>query len=137
MAVLLARPPNWDAVAARFPDVAKAGAGIIFTHGRTIYNPNGVKIEPWLRAHEGVHSSRQGPNEATVARWWERYLEDVEFRLCEEIPAHRAEFKCYRDLGRKNNWDLGHALHLCAERLSGALYGNLISYANARTAIAE
>lgn len=97
-----------------------AGKPVIFCWGKTIFNPQGISIEPALRVHESVHSSRQGSD---VEGWWRRYLDDVEFRLEEEIPAHRMEL-AVRARGRNVNLP---ALRIAmAKRLASPLYGPMI-----------
>lgn len=109
MKVLTLFPPNYREVNAAFNI---RGKGVIFAWGDTIYNPSRVKIPPELIAHETVHGLRQNGD---PAGWWKRYIADPAFRLDEEIPAHQAE---YRVSGK---------LDAIAARLSGPLYGNLIS----------
>jgi hypothetical protein len=69
-----------------------------------------------------------------IEAWWTRYLADPEFRLAEEIPAHRAEYKtfCSRVRDYQARMRFGRAI---AERLGGPLYGGLITPAEARKRI--
>jgi len=89
MAVITARPPNFEAIAAVFPDAGKHG--VIFAYGDAIYNPSGIFIPPALLAHEGVHLLRQRDGE-TAESWWAKYLADAEFRYREELEAHVGEY---------------------------------------------
>lgn len=128
MKIIRAFPPLYAEINRRFN---VRGKPVIFTWGEAIYNPSNVKIGPELLAHEQVHCDRQGID---VASWWERYMHDDEFRLAEELPAHRAEYAeaCKHYQGKA----LGTALHRMAIRLSSPLYGSMIDYDEARRVIA-
>lgn len=123
------RPPNYARIVDAFPSIA--GKAVIFAFGNRIYNPCGIKLSPWLRAHEQVHSDRQG---AQVERWWEKYLVDPAFRLDEEIPAHIAEYLSFcaefTDCPGRNSRRV--MLHAIASRLASDIYGRLIKYDDAR-----
>lgn len=134
MKIVPVYPPNIDQIEAVFK--VRGTKGVIFTFGDTIYAPDGGEMPPWLRAHEGVHYSRQTAPGMTPEAWWERYLVDPEFRLGEELPAHRAEYRSLCSLARDRNIR-SRALHEMAQRLSGPLYGGVIKFADARRRIAE
>ena len=108
------------------------GKPVIFCWGDTIYNPTGMKIAPQLRVHEAVHSTQQGNDPET---WWNHYIADPAFRLEQEIPAHRAEYRCVLGSGL-NDGPVLEMLDRIAERLSSPLYGSLIDYEEARRLIA-
>lgn len=134
MKIVVGRPPNFEQIAAVFP-IAR-GPGAIFTFGDTIFSPGGEHlVTPELKAHEGVHYSRQTGDLTKIEAWWSRYLVDAEFRLAEELPAHRAEYRQFcaqhRDYNRRARF-----LHVIAARLAGPLYGGLITAAAARRSIA-
>jgi hypothetical protein len=128
MKVLCTFPPMYAEINRRFN---VRGRPVIFTWGDTIHNPSRIKITPELMVHEGVHSNRQGEEPEF---WWIEYIANPEFRLAEEIPAHRAE---YADVfsrvptGRVTET----ALHRIAARLSSPLYGSMIDYYEARRLI--
>jgi hypothetical protein len=108
-------PPNIIEIAAHFP----LSGDEIFTYGDTIYTP--AQLSRSLVAHEKVHIKQQlgmGPE-----AWWDRYLEDPQFRLEQELEAHRAEYKA------------GGKLSEIAERLASPLYGGLVSEDEAREMI--
>jgi hypothetical protein len=125
------RPPNFDAIAAVFQLATRSGT--IFTYGDTVYVSDGTELSPALKAHEAVHVDRQRSFGRDL--WWERYLKDAEFRLAEELPAHRAEYQTFRSTCRDPN-ARSRALNAIAARLSGPLYGGLISLVEARRRIA-
>lgn len=89
--IITARPPNFDAILAAFPDANKPG--VIFAYGDDIYNPSGFHIGLPLLAHEHVHCKRQRPADIVGPEtWWTMYLADPEFRYHEELHAHVAEY---------------------------------------------
>jgi hypothetical protein len=129
MKIIRAYPPNFRAIVSIFSHARKQG--VIFTFGDTIYNPSGGIIPDALRVHESVHSDRQG---ASPDAWWEQYLSSAAFRFDEELPAHRAEFaflaaaNIYRSQVEKH-------LRAVADRLSGPLYGCMVSFDKAKELI--
>lgn len=127
MKVIRQFPPMFAEINKRFN---VRGKPVIFCWADTIFNPNNVKIGPELMAHESVHSTQQG-TEPEV--WWARYLIDDEFRLDQELPAHRAEFEFCR--AHYDGRALERMLHRIADRLASPLYGSMIEYADARQRI--
>lgn len=121
-------PPNFAAIYAVFP--AARAPGVIFTYGDSIYVNGPGELSPQLKIHEGVHSQRQA--RIGVERWWKRYLVDKDFRLEEELVAHRAEYKHAKNRDREASVQL---LHSIAARLASPLYGSMISQREARMAI--
>lgn len=129
MNVVNGTPPNFDEIVAVFPFASRKG--VIFTYGDTVYvNGASSLLTPQLRAHEAVHVERQ--LKAGVRPWWERYLRDADYRLAEELPAHRAEYQAAR---RSDRNAAAMALHVAAQRLSSSLYGSMISFGQAKRAI--
>jgi hypothetical protein len=130
--VIQQRPPMFLEIAAAFPDAYSKG--VIFAWGDVIYNPSGTHIQRELFAHEAVHGERQ--KAMGITEWWQRYIADPAFRVAEEIPAHRAEYRAYcqlqRDRGARHR-----ALHRMAVRLASDLYGQIISYMEAKRVIVE
>ena len=131
MRILIERPPMWEQIDKAF------GIGkqpVIFCWGQFIYNPNGGKVTRELHAHEEIHSARQGPFEEGIKAWWGRYLIDPAFRLEEELPAHRAEYRAFCKRHASSTARQRY-LTMVAERLCGPLYGNLIDLSQARDRI--
>lgn len=126
MQIINARPP--DGIDEKLGVVGKP---VLFAYGAYIFNPKDIDIPPELEVHESVHGERQGND---IAIWWERYIADPAFRLAEEIPAHAAEYveRCKTLESRtQRRWFLNQL----AKRLSGPLYGRLISLEKAKAAI--
>ncbi len=129
MQVSTGYPPNFPEIAGQFPWARRPG--VIFTYGEQIFVGEGANVTPALKAHESVHSERQGKTEESIAEWWRRYLSDPQFRLEEELLAHRAEYRAFRGWTKDRN-QVAQMLHTCAARLSSPLYGSLLSYQQAR-----
>jgi hypothetical protein len=121
----IAVPPNYSEILGVFPHIADQA--ILFAYGDIIYNPKGVFVPEELVAHEAVHGARQGTE---VTAWWDSYLESPEFRLLEEIPAHRAEYNAFCKAVKDRNKRARYA-HAVASRLSGKLYSLDIKYKDA------
>lgn len=129
MRVVVGPPPNIKEIAAVMPT-----AGAIFCYGDTIYSPDGGRLPSTLHAHEAVHSWRQGKTDESIQAWWAQYLKDPQFRLAEEVPAHRAEYvefcRLERDKEKRFRFLVQTAL-----RLAGPLYGKLVTFAEAKKRI--
>src|SRR3990167_7511232 len=102
----------------------------IFTFGDTIYNPGGFKIHYFLLDHEKVHQKQQEDFVGGAEAWWDKYLEDKKFRLSQEIPAYKAQYKSIcknvKDKNKRNE-----ILIDIARSLSSSTYGNIITISEA------
>lgn len=131
MKIVRGRPPNFDEIAAKFPAANKKG--IIFTYGDTVYVTGDKPLNEALKKHEAVHIEQQrkigGPD-----IWWERYISDPDFRLEQELEAHRAEYRHYKDYGRET---ARRNLKVIAKRLASPLYGRAITKAKARELVSN
>lgn len=141
MKIIKAFPPNYAAIAQRFP--VKGKQGILYAWGNRIYNPSGIDVLPWILAHESVHGQRQcmifdyGVEiDTAVKAWWKRYLAEPVFRLDEEIAAHRAEWTVY-SANRSGKVERQWYLDMMVARLSGPLYDNMITPSAARKEITQ
>lgn len=132
MKIINAHPPNFPEIVAAFPHASKPGT--VFSFGDTIYVPTGWPVSKAIMAHEEVHGVRQLAYELGIMGWWRRYIEDPEFRLAEELPAHVAEFRRLCKLKADPNARV-RELFKIADRLASPLYGNLISVGEARRRI--
>jgi hypothetical protein len=68
------------------------GLPVLFAWADTLYNPKRISVPSELIAHEVKHGERQIASELSIEQWWQRYIDDEEFRLAEELEAHVAEF---------------------------------------------
>jgi hypothetical protein len=128
-------PPNIAEIEKVFPGVGKRARwhGIYFCYGNTIYNPRGLPIDVQLLAHEATHCAQQiavGADE-----WWRKYLADPQFRFDQELEAHRVEFEAYRHYVNDSRPFRRRYLAAISERLSGPLYGRMVTKAEAKQAI--
>lgn len=119
-------PPNIQDIRARLV----VHGDVIFCYGDTIYNPSKKELTEDLIVHEQVHSEQQG-NLPDV--WWFRYLNDDGFRLSQEIEAYGAQYALVKSKthGTLREWILDRM----ADALSGDVYGNLLTFAEAKSKI--
>ena len=100
---------------------------VIFTYGNTIHCKNVIgkqKIN-----HEVVHVYQQ--MEYGKDKWWDRYFEDVNFRLGQEVEAYLNEIKWVK----ANVFDMklrSIILNKIASDLSSPMYGSMVSFKNAK-----
>ena len=122
-------PPNY----LKIKDTLHPPANAIYCYGDKIYAPGDGEVTPELIVHEQVHCDRQGD---AIEEWWDEYIYSPQFRLAEELPAHRAEYQAYLTrvpaLSRPQRRRI---LKILAKRLSGPLYGKLISFERAKAAL--
>lgn len=103
---------------------------IIFAYGDVIYAPAGQKIEDHFIKHEQVHQKQQGED---IEGWWNKYLKDTRFRLSQEIEAYQVQYQYLNKIASRpvrRNW-----LKVLAKDLSGEMYGNIISFQEAKQLI--
>jgi hypothetical protein len=121
-------PPIYDDIAIAFN--LHPNDSVIFSWGERIYNPTGGTIDPELIAHEAVHGMRQGSNDDDIRSWWAYYMQDWQFRLAEEVMAHRAEYQWLMANG--NRRQRRSALKHTSNRLAAPLYGRMITTSAAK-----
>lgn len=117
-------PPNRDAIEARFGVLPE---GVIFTYSPHVYVPSGKPLSKALEAHEGVHLVQQANNPKA---WWDAYLSDDEFRLAQELEAHRAEWRVLAASITDRNARV-RGLRAVAQRLASPMYGGLVTVSEA------
>lgn len=125
MKIVVDKPPIWDEIVKAFPAVEHRAC--IFAWGGTIFNPGNITVGHELMAHELVHGARQKDD---IRGWWRRYIDDPQFRLKEELQAHKAEF-ARAALGVKDRNRRARILSVTAQRLAAPLYGGVIAYQDA------
>jgi hypothetical protein len=118
-------PPNYHDILLSIPEVANGKP--IFCYGDTIFNPHKVELTPDLLVHEEVHMKQQG---GAPEIWWEKYLNDTQFRLRQEVEAYGTQYAFLKRHtgGALLEWSLDSI----AKALSGKLYGDLITHNEAR-----
>jgi hypothetical protein len=114
------KPPVYQACVDKFG--VNWNRGIIFTYGDTIHCK--YKVPEQKIAHELIHVVQQTRFGAVA--WWEKYLEDVGFRLSQEIEAYSAEIIWINDNIRDLNIKRERFDKIVAD-LSGYIYGHMVS----------
>lgn len=133
MKIVNSIPPLFEEIDAAFNIRSKP---VIFAWGDKIYAPHQQgELPKALLAHEAVHGQRQIAYSGGVEAWWRRYIAEPRFRLDEEIPAHKAEL-AHLLTKAKGPSMRAHVLSVTARRLAAPLYGNLITIADAKKALA-
>ena len=122
-------PPNIDKISAALP--VKNRDGIVYTYDGVIYFPKGEELPPDLIAHEEVHVSQQA--DIGADEWWDRYLNDVDFRLAQEVQAYRTQWDYA--LANYNRSHRRQLLDYICEALASAMYGKIVSKKEARELI--
>lgn len=130
MKIKVERPPMFEQISRTFPQALRPN--VLFCWGDTIYNPSGIEIPDYLIAHETVHRGQQGDDPID---WWQHYLFDEGFRFDQELPAHIKEYQQFC-VGQPRPTRRIY-LRVVAERLSGPLYNNMLSFSIARAAILD
>lgn len=116
-------PPNFNVIKKAF----NPPPTVVFTYGDTIYSPLGRNISMDLLAHEATHVKQQGGD---PAGWWDKYINDVDFRLKQEVEAYHNQFVEYKKTFKDRNVQTRYLIKL-ARDLSGAIYGNIVSHSEA------
>lgn len=133
MKVVRELPPLFDEIDAVFNIRDQR---VIFAWGDKIFAPKQQgELPKALLVHEAVHGERQMAYPGGVVAWWRRYIAEPQFRLDEEIPAHKAEL-AHLLTKAKGPAMRAHYLSRTAARLAGPLYGGLITIAEAKKALA-
>lgn len=114
------KPPVYDRCAEQFG--VDWEDGVIFTYGDTIFCKN--KVHPCKVAHEKVHIKQQGDDPDA---WWDRYFEDPQFRLEQELEAYKAETRWMNQNMRDRN-ERFRAIRQNAKDISSSVYGSIISF---------
>ena len=130
MKIKIDYPPNIRDILHVFPYARTPG--VIFTYGDTLYNPSNRPISDALKAHEETHAAQQ--ERVGVETWWNLYLESPQFRFDQELKAHGVEWRHILNNGANRN-ERRSQLTIIAKRLSGPLYGRMVTLDLARKMI--
>ena len=120
-------PPIFEKIKKLFP--SSKWEKMIITYGDTIYSkypyPEDVKV------HELVHIEQQKGIDKDI--WCDKYLTDKKFRLKVEVEAYKVQAKWIQENLPRNLKRI--RLKQITEDLSGAIYGNIISFLEAKKLI--
>ena len=101
--------------------------GIAIAYGDTVYSKYDLPED--LKIHEQVHLDSQ--ELYGVEEWWKMYLNNIAFRLRQEIDAHKAQVQYlkFKEVDIKyRNWKLEQI----PKDLSGPMYGNILTLQEAK-----
>ena len=124
-------PPNYDLLCKHFP--IKGKRGVVFTYGDTLYVPDKGEITEDLYAHEETHTKQQ--SEIGIEEWWEKYIENVEFRLSQEVEAYRNQYQYA--IENYNRPQRRRLLQHISRDLASPMYGSLVSKEEAKSLITD
>ncbi len=130
--MIIGLPPIYEDAKKAFN--LKDGAPIYFTYGDTIYNPTGVEITDELIRHEETHMEQQQFSREVAVLWWQRYIQDAEWRVEQEAEAYGNQYALYCQKEKDRNKRVKY-LHKIAGYLSSEMYGNAIDHKGAREKI--
>ena len=102
--------------------------GATFTFGNKIFCVSTPPDD--LMEHETVHVSQQTNYPGGPQAWWDRYFENDEFRLDQELKAYRRQYH-WAQGNLKDRTDIFRILEHCAKSLCGPIYGNLVTFQEA------
>lgn len=119
-------PPNYE----KIKQVLNPPPTAIFCFGDILYNPTGATIYEDIMEHEEVHERQMEGKDAL--EWWDKYLEDKEFRKECELEAYSVQYNWIVET--RNAKMAKKYLELFAKQLSG-LYNIDMTEKQAYTAI--
>ena len=102
-------------------------SGIIIAYYPNIYCK--YALDDLKLVHENTHLEQQ--RLYGVEAWWERYLEDPNFRTLQEAEAYKNEADFAKKIMRDRN-KLARYIDRIAKDLSSSIYGNIVTYSQAR-----
>lgn len=128
MKIITKQPKIYDEIKKHFPH-ANWEKGLIITYGKDVYCKVPI-IGRHKEVHETVHIRQQA--EMGKDKWWALYFENAEFRLLQEIEAYTAEHAFLKDHTELTTREQRRSYRKqIIEQLSGPIYGNIITYAQA------
>ena len=115
------KPPIWDELVERYHPSWERTA---VAYGDTIHAKY-LPLPPDVEVHERIHLKQQGYTKEGAKEWWDKYINDTEFRLEQELEAYQGQYKFLQRTLKDKNQLNKKVLHL-AHTLS-TLYGFKIS----------
>lgn len=83
------KPPMYDVCHKYFG--ADWDRGTIFAYGDTIHAKYPTTVTKDVEAHEMVHMRQQADFLGGKDAWWQKYLDDTDFRCSQEIEAYKIQ----------------------------------------------
>jgi len=90
MKILKQFPPNYELLKLTLDPPEHA----IYCYRDIIYNPKDRTLTPDIELHESIHSKQQGDNPDI---WWNRYLQDQDFRFKQELEAYVKQWQFIKE----------------------------------------
>lgn len=143
MKIVYGWPPNIDLILQHF-DIPQ-DCQVYFAYGDTLYSPRDQNVPAKIIAHEKVHMDQQlryitetdrinmAKYAAGPRAWWERYIDDPEFRLSQEYASYGTQVAYVRQA--KGSAAAQTEVNLAAEVLASPIYGDCVSVATAKMEI--
>lgn len=104
------------------------------TPDKRIWSPSGSEIDRPLMVHEETHRHQQFIY--GVEQWWNKYCEEKDFRLEQELEAYTNQYREFCRM-KKDVKKRAYFLAKICQEISGSLYGNIITVAESRKKIIE
>lgn len=127
------KPAIYDRLKERFKTIDwDKGLAIVF--GNKIYTK--YKLPNHVLAHELVHVRQQYDFIGGPTAWWDEYLTNDKFRLEQEVEAYATQVRYIKEHTEESSrgWRR-HMIGELAADLSGSMYGNLLSFKQAKDLI--
>ena len=102
--------------------------GVIFTYGDTVYSKNPISED--LKIHEATHVRQQELMGKDI--WWERYFDDKEFRLSQEVDAYTNQWQYIKENCNRSDRKMLYK-HIINSMVNG--YGGMITRSQAEKLI--
>lgn len=120
MEIVAGYPPNYAEIKKKFKF---NNQNVVFTYGDKVYVPNGKPLPDHLEVHESTHIKQQA--EIGAEKWWERYLQDKNFRLEQEVEAYKNQYAFISQNYGRN--DRKGFLKKISNDLSSEMYGGIVT----------
>ena len=101
--------------------------GVCWAYGDALHIKYPIQDQS-LYAHEATHIEQQ--KAMGVIEWWDKYLEDAEFRFSQELEAYQNQWKWIKQNVKDRNQQIRQLTKL-AHDLSGPMYGELCTHGEA------
>ena len=108
--------------------------GVVFTYGETIHSKGPIPKD--LMVHELTHVRQHRAYPGGKDMWWERYLQDDQFRYDQELEAYRKQYQWVKNNIKDRNQAFRY-LMFYAKSLAGPMYGKVATLSKAKKEIEQ
>ena len=122
-------PPNWSKLEKEF---GVSFENVAVTYGDTVHSK--YQLLPDVGPHEAVHVRQQLAYPGGPEAWWDRYMNDIPFRLDQEMQAYRVQYQWIQK-NVKDRERRARRVHEILLDLSGEMYGRMLTYSEASAEI--